>query len=53
MILRFVRLAGAGLLLTGLLVTGLSVSSCISMSARLTSLEATAPPAAYRIERDA
>lgn len=52
MIYRLVRLAGAGVLLAGLLVTGLSVSSCVSASARLTGLQATQAPAAYRIERD-
>lgn len=52
MIYRLVRLAGAGVLLAGLLVTGLSVSSCVSASARLTGLQATQAPAAYRLERD-
>ncbi len=50
---RVFRFAGAGFLLAGLIALGLSVSSCISTTARLAALEGTAPPSAYRIERDA
>ena len=52
MILRILRLAGAGLMLLVLIALGFSVSSCASNSARLSALQSTAAPAPYRIERD-
>ncbi len=53
MIARILRFAGAGFMLLVLIAFGFGVSSCASNSARLSALEATEPPAAYRIERDA
>ncbi|MFN4023813.1 MAG: penicillin acylase family protein [Hyphomonas sp.] len=53
MIQRILHIGGAGFLLLGLIIPGFLVSSCASTAARLSALESIAPPAPYRIERDA